>query len=88
MITRYPGSYVVYALGFRNIQGLVITHGGIIYTSEHGDAAEDEINLIVPNEYSNISAHFQFALPNNYNNLVDCSLVATMTISEMVVTRE
>jgi len=43
-----PGSYV-YALGFRNIQGLVITPSGIIYTSEHGDATEDEINLIVPN---------------------------------------
>jgi len=42
-----PNSYV-YALGFRNMQGLVVTAEGVIYTSEHGDATEDEINLILP----------------------------------------
>lgn len=41
----FPNSYV-YALGFRNMQGLVVTPSGKIYTSEHGDATEDEINLI------------------------------------------
>ncbi|NGF56393.1 c-type cytochrome [Parapedobacter sp. SGR-10] len=43
-----PGSYV-YALGFRNMQGLVVTPKGQIYTSEHGDASDDEINRIVGN---------------------------------------
>lgn len=41
-----PNSYV-YAWGFRNMQGL--TQGnGMIYTSEHGDAVEDEVNLVKP----------------------------------------
>ncbi|EEI93061.1 glucose/Sorbosone dehydrogenase [Sphingobacterium spiritivorum ATCC 33300] len=42
-----PGSYV-YAWGFRNMQGLTQSPTGNIYTSEHGDAIEDEINLIRP----------------------------------------
>lgn len=40
-----PNSYV-YAYGFRNMQGMVVTPDQRIYTSEHGDATEDEINLI------------------------------------------
>lgn len=42
-----PDSYV-WAFGFRNIQGLVYTPNGNLYASEHGDAIEDEINLIRP----------------------------------------
>lgn len=42
-----PNSYV-YAYGFRNMQGMVVTPGQKVYTSEHGDATEDEINLILP----------------------------------------
>lgn len=38
----------VYAWGFRNMQGLTMDHNGNIFTSEHGDAIEDEINLIKP----------------------------------------
>ncbi|GGH30233.1 c-type cytochrome [Sphingobacterium alkalisoli] len=38
----------VYAWGFRNIQGLTQSASGSIYTSEHGDAIEDEVNLIHP----------------------------------------
>ncbi|MGB3104837.1 PQQ-dependent sugar dehydrogenase [Sphingobacterium siyangense] len=38
----------VYAWGFRNMQGLTHDPKGLIYTSEHGDAIEDEINLIQP----------------------------------------
>ncbi|MCH7409179.1 PQQ-dependent sugar dehydrogenase [Belliella sp. DSM 111904] len=40
-----PRSYV-WAKGFRNIQGLTLDDKGNIFTSEHGDAIEDEINLI------------------------------------------
>lgn len=43
----YPGSYV-YAYGFRNMQGMAVTPDGTVYVSEHGDATEDELNLIVP----------------------------------------
>ncbi|WAC39446.1 PQQ-dependent sugar dehydrogenase [Pedobacter sp. SL55] len=42
-----PNSYV-YAWGFRNMQGLTLGANGLIYTSEHGDAVEDEVNLIQP----------------------------------------
>jgi glucose/arabinose dehydrogenase len=42
-----PGSYV-YAWGFRNIQGLAFNDEGILYASEHGDATDDEVNLIRP----------------------------------------
>ncbi|WP_085473041.1 PQQ-dependent sugar dehydrogenase [Sphingobacterium psychroaquaticum] len=38
----------VYAWGFRNMQGLCHSPSGILYTSEHGDAIEDEVNLIKP----------------------------------------
>lgn len=40
-----PDSYV-WASGFRNMQGLTFSDKGLLYTSEHGDAIEDEINLI------------------------------------------
>lgn len=39
---------LVYAWGFRNMQGLTIADDGNIYTSEHGDAIEDEVNRIKP----------------------------------------
>ncbi|WP_437920092.1 PQQ-dependent sugar dehydrogenase [Sphingobacterium sp. LRF_L2] len=42
-----PNSYV-YAWGFRNMQGLAIDEQGNIFTSEHGEAIEDEINAIYP----------------------------------------
>jgi glucose/arabinose dehydrogenase/cytochrome c551/c552 len=41
-----PESYV-WAKGFRNIQGLTYSDKGMLYTSEHGDAIDDEINLIL-----------------------------------------
>jgi len=39
------GSYV-WSLGHRNIQGLAYGPDGILYASEHGDAIEDEVNII------------------------------------------
>jgi glucose/arabinose dehydrogenase len=41
-----PGSYV-WSLGHRNPQGLVRAPSGIIYSSEHGPADNDEVNIIV-----------------------------------------
>jgi glucose/arabinose dehydrogenase/mono/diheme cytochrome c family protein len=36
----------VWSWGHRNIQGLAYGSNGILYSSEHGDAIEDEINII------------------------------------------
>ena len=41
----YPRS-PVWSMGHRNIQGLVYGASGILYSSEHGDATDDEINII------------------------------------------
>ena len=41
----FPGSYV-YSYGHRNPQGLVWAPDGTLYASEHGNRANDEINLI------------------------------------------
>lgn len=41
----FPNS-PVWAWGFRNHQGLTYGKNEILYTSEHGDATDDEINLI------------------------------------------
>ncbi len=37
---------LVWSLGHRNIQGLAYTANGMLYASEHGDAIEDELNVI------------------------------------------
>lgn len=41
----YDSSYV-YTLGHRNPQGLVFAPSGILYSSEHGPASDDELNII------------------------------------------
>ncbi len=41
----FPGS-LVWSLGHRNPQGLVISPGGMIYSSEHGPSSDDEVNII------------------------------------------
>ncbi|WP_235848532.1 PQQ-dependent sugar dehydrogenase [Litchfieldia alkalitelluris] len=43
----YPDSYI-YSYGHRNPQGLAWDHDGKLYSSEHGQSAHDEINLIEP----------------------------------------
>jgi hypothetical protein len=40
-----PGSYI-WTWGHRNPQGLVISSGGILYSSEHGPSSDDEVNII------------------------------------------
>lgn len=42
----FPGS-AVWALGFRVPQGMVHASNGKLYTAEHGNLADDEVNLIV-----------------------------------------
>lgn len=41
----YPGNYM-WSRGHRNIQGLTFTANGQLFASEHGDATDDELNLI------------------------------------------
>lgn len=41
----YPGS-PIWSRGHRNIQGLVFSSAGHLFASEHGDATDDELNLI------------------------------------------
>lgn len=41
----FPGSYI-YSYGHRNPQGLVWAPDGTLYASEHGNRANDEINVI------------------------------------------
>ncbi len=43
----FPGS-PVYALGFRNPQGLAWNDKNMLYATDHGETNHDEINLIVP----------------------------------------
>lgn len=43
----FPGS-PVYALGLRNPQGLAWNNRGVLYASDHGETAHDEINIIQP----------------------------------------
>jgi glucose/arabinose dehydrogenase len=39
----------VWAWGFRNIQGMAFSASGQLYTSEHGNTNDDEVNLILKN---------------------------------------
>lgn len=43
-----PGN-LLYTKGHRNVQGLVQLPNGRIWSAEHGNIIEDEVNLIVPN---------------------------------------
>jgi glucose/arabinose dehydrogenase len=43
----FPGS-PIYSLGHRNPQGIAWDSRGVLYASEHGQTAHDEINLILP----------------------------------------
>jgi glucose/arabinose dehydrogenase len=43
----FPNSYV-YSSGHRNPQGLLQAPNGTIYSSEHGQSAQDELNIIEP----------------------------------------
>ena len=36
----------VYAIGLRNVQGLVFGPGGLLYASEHGPTTDDELDII------------------------------------------
>jgi glucose/arabinose dehydrogenase len=43
----YPNSYV-YTWGHRNAQGLCLGPNGLVFSTEHGQSSNDEINIIEP----------------------------------------
>lgn len=43
----YPGN-IIWSIGHRNPQGLVLSPDGILYSSEHGPWSDDEVNVILP----------------------------------------
>lgn len=77
----------VWAWGFRNIQGMVISTNGQLYTSEHGDTNDDEVNLIVKNNnygwptvqgYAESNAEIEF---KKKHNTLDPLIAWTPTIA-------
>lgn len=63
-----------YSFGHRNPQGLVRASNGRLYSSEHGENAEDEVNIIEPNRnygwptvegLCNLAAEQSFCTANN-----------------------
>lgn len=76
----------VWAWGFRNIQGMAFSSLGQLYTSEHGDTNDDEVNLILKNRnygwptvqgFAESDAESAF---KKTNNTVDPLLAWTPTI--------
>ena len=86
-----PGSYV-YSYGHRNPQGLALGQGGIIYSSEHGQSNDDEVNVIEPGRnygwpnvegMCNTSSESSYCAANNVREPIDsfspCAAVNGMT---------
>ncbi|WP_395804299.1 PQQ-dependent sugar dehydrogenase [Daejeonella sp.] len=76
----------VWAWGFRNIQGMAFSSSGQLYTSEHGDTNDDEVNLILKNRNYGWPTVQGFAesdaetIFKKLNNTVDPLLAWTPTI--------
>jgi glucose/arabinose dehydrogenase len=65
-----PGSYV-YSYGHRNPQGLCAGPGGIVYSSEHGQSTNDELNMIQSNRnfgWPNVEGFCNTSSENSYCN--------------------
>jgi glucose/arabinose dehydrogenase len=76
----------VWAWGFRNIQGMAFSSSGQLFTSEHGDTNDDEVNLILKNRnygwptvqgFADSDAESAF---KKLNNTVDPLMAWTPTI--------
>ena len=85
------GSYV-YSIGHRNPQGLAMGPNGLIYSSEHGQSNNDEVNIIQPGRnygwpnvegVCNTSSENSFCVANNVVEPIDtfspCAAVNGMT---------
>jgi aldose sugar dehydrogenase len=86
----FPNSYI-YTLGHRNAQGLLLHPNGLLYSSEHGTQADDELNIIErgrnygwPNVSGKIdNAERDFA---NRNNVVESVYEWTPTVAPSDIT--
>lgn len=88
----WPGN-PVYSFGHRNAQGLYLGSNGILYSSEHGPATDDELNIIeAGRNYGWPNVHGFCDLPNEItfceaNNVFEPLVAWTPTIatSDIVV---
>ncbi|PCJ81965.1 MAG: hypothetical protein COA49_03095 [Bacteroidetes bacterium] len=67
------GSYV-YSYGHRNPQGLCAGPGGLVYSSEHGQSTNDELNIIQPNRnfgWPNVEGYCNTSSEISYCNTND-----------------
>jgi aldose sugar dehydrogenase len=80
------GSYI-WTWGHRNAQGLLIAPDGKMYSSEHGPATDDELNLIIKgrnygwpnvNGFCNTTSEIIFC---NENNVVEPLFAWTPTLA-------
>jgi len=87
------GNSYIYTLGHRNAQGLFFGPDGTLYSSEHGPATDDEINIIeagrnygwpVVNGYCNTPAEIQFCIANNVKEPI-IAWTPTIAPSDIVV---
>lgn len=82
----WPGN-PVYSFGHRNAQGLWLGSNGILYSSEHGPATDDEFNIIEPaRNYGWPNVHGFCDLPNEItfceaNNVYEPLVAWTPTVA-------
>lgn len=82
----WPGN-PAYSFGHRNAQGLYLGSNGILYSSEHGPATDDELNIIEPGRnYGWPNVHGFCDLPNEItfceaNNVFEPMVAWTPTIA-------
>ena len=82
----------MYSYGHRNPQGLALGPGGIIYSSEHGQSNDDEVNIIEPGRnygwpnvqgLCNTSSENSYCAANNVREPIDsfspCAAVNGLT---------
>lgn len=71
----FPNS-PVYSLGHRNSQGLAWDSMNVLYSSEHGQSAHDEINLIIP------GGNYGWPLVQGYENSTEIPVQKPLIQSE------
>lgn len=73
----FPNS-PVYSLGHRNPQGLAWNSNNVLYSSEHGQSAHDEINIIIP------GGNYGWPLVQGYENSTEISVQKPLIHSQEV----
>lgn len=85
--TDNPFGNLVYSIGHRNAQGLVMASNGTLYSSEHGPNNDDELNIIQMGEnygWPNVHGYCNGATEMNFcetNNVVEPLMAWTPTLA-------